>query len=77
MARKSAPYLKVHCHKHPKYLGDQRPKLFCQGCLLLYVLRHQHSQNGPELLGSLNPYSYFLSGVNLEEANGELEVSKV
>lgn len=65
--------LMIRCHKHPNYLADERPQLFCQGCLLLYVLRHQHARNGPELLGSLNPYAYFLSGVNLEEACTELE----
>lgn len=57
--RASSYMLNICCKKHPNYRGIKKTKN-CDSCALLYVLIHQHAKNGPDKLGSLNPYVYFL-----------------
>ena len=67
MGVKASSYkLNIFCKKHPNYRGIRIPKK-CDSCALLYVLLHQHTEAGPDKLGNLNPYVYFLN-VDLQQA---------
>ena len=67
MAVKASSYqLNICCKKHPNCRGIRKPKN-CDSCALLYVLLHQHAKDGPDKLGNLNPYAYFLN-VDLQQA---------
>ena len=65
---------KILCKKHPKYLAKRKPSVPCFSCLLIYVMRYQHTKEADHRLGSLNPYAYLLSGIDFEEALSELEI---
>lgn len=67
--------LKIRCHSHPKYNAANKPLRsdMCTSCLLLYVLRWQFDKEADKHLGSLDPYVYMLSGVDMVKANAGLE----
>ena len=67
--------LGIRCRKHPNYTAKHKPHSHCWSCGLLYVLRYQHSDDGPEKLGNLNAYAYYLSGIDYHDALDGLEVS--
>lgn len=68
--------LEARCNFHPRYSAERRPKVKCGSCWLLFVLRHQLAKDGPEKLGSMNPYTYLIGDVKLEEACSGICVRK-
>ena len=68
MAVKASSYkLNIRCKNHPNYRGIRKSKN-CDSCALLFVLLHQYGESPDHYLGSLNPYYYFLSDVELDQS---------
>ncbi|MDP3954627.1 MAG: hypothetical protein Q8Q06_04425 [bacterium] len=77
MARNGACSLShIRCKEHPRYSGKIKPKLDCNSCILIHILRYQHGPSADKKLGSLNPYQYLMESdeQGLEEALNNLEV---
>lgn len=68
--------LVAKCKKHPRYAAERWSKTKCTTCLLLYVLRWQHDKKAERMLGSLNPYAYLLSGVDMEYACSYIKIHR-
>ena len=66
----------IRCKEHPKYTGKIRPKLGCNSCILIHILRYPYSNSPDKKLGSLNPYQYLMESdeQGMEEALQNLEV---
>lgn len=68
--------LSVRCHEHKKNSGSRKPLSNCGSCWLIYVMAHQFGKDPDSYLGSLNPYTYLIADVDLEDACSGIEISQ-